>query len=212
MIKHRKTPVKKESLLLFAFFSICCRRFPGIFFEHILKITLSRIAQNLSNLSRCLLCNFQKPFGFIHFYRSNKVIDCHACFFQKSFAQIGAVHAPGCDDRGDTSEAMLSEAVKAAGNAEAAVVFAGLPDRYESEGFDRENMKMPEGHLRMIEAVAEANPNIIVVLLCGCVVECPWADRVKAVLYMGLPGQAGGEAIANLLYGRVSPCGRLPVL
>ena len=121
----------------------------------------------------------------------------------------GAVYAPGCDDRGDTSEAMLSEAVKAAENAEAAVVFAGLPDRYESEGFDRENMKMPEGHLRMIEAVAEANPNIIVVLLCGCVVECPWADRVKAVLYMGLPGQAGGEAIANLLYGRVSPCGRL---
>ncbi len=121
----------------------------------------------------------------------------------------GAVYASGCDDRGDTSEAMISEAVKAAENAEAAVVFAGLPDRYESEGFDRENMKMPEGHLRMIEAVARATPNIIVVLLCGCVVECPWADRVKAVLYMGLPGQAGGEAIANLLYGRVSPCGRL---
>ncbi len=121
----------------------------------------------------------------------------------------GAVYAPGCDDRGDTTETMISEAVKAAENAEAAVVFAGLPDRYESEGFDRENMKMPEGHLRMIEAVAEANPNIIVVLLCGCAVECPWADRVKAVLYMGLPGQAGGEAIANLLYGRISPCGRL---
>lgn len=121
----------------------------------------------------------------------------------------GAVYAPGCDDRGDTTETMISEAVKAAENAEAAVVFAGLPDRYESEGFDRENMKMPEGHLRMIEAVAEANPNIIVVLLCGCAVECPWADQVKAVLYMGLPGQAGGEAIANLLYGRVSPCGRL---
>lgn len=121
----------------------------------------------------------------------------------------GADYASGCDDRGNTSEAMISEAVKAAENAEAVVVFAGLPDRYESEGFDRENMKMPEGHLRMIEAVADANPNIIVVLLCGCVVECPWADRVKAVLYMGLPGQAGGEAIANLLYGRVSPGGRL---
>lgn len=121
----------------------------------------------------------------------------------------GAVYAPGCDDGGNTSEDIISEAVKAAGNAEVVVVFAGLPDRYESEGFDRENMKMPEGHLRMIEAVAEVNPNIIVVLLCGCVVECPWADRVKAVLYMGLPGQAGGEAIANLLYGRVSPCGRL---
>ena len=121
----------------------------------------------------------------------------------------GAVYAPGCDARGDTMDALIAEAVKTAQNAEAAVVFAGLPDRYESEGFDRENMKMPEGHVRMIEAAAEANPNTIVVLLCGCVVECPWADKVKGILYMGLPGQAGGEAIADLLYGRVNPNGKL---
>ena len=121
----------------------------------------------------------------------------------------GAVYAPGCDDRGDTADALLVEAVKAAKNAEVAVVFAGLPDRYESEGFDRDNMKLPEGHNRMIEAVAEANPNTVVVLLCGCVVECPWAGKVKAILYMGLPGEAGGEAIANLLYGKVNPSGKL---
>lgn len=121
----------------------------------------------------------------------------------------GAAYAPGCDDRGDSTDAMLAEAAETARNAEAAVVFAGLPDRYESEGFDRENLNMPSGHLRMIEAVAKANANTIVVLLCGCVVECPWADQVKAILYMGLPGQAGGEAIANLLYGRANPCGKL---
>ena len=57
--------------------------------------------------------------------------------------------------------------------------------------------------------LGEANPNTVVVLLCGCAVECPWADKVKAILYMGLPGQAGGEAIANLLYGRAEPGGRL---
>ena len=68
---------------------------------------------------------------------------------------------------------------------------------------------MPEGHNRMIEAVADANPNTVVVLLCGCAVECPWADQVKAILYMGLPGQAGGEAAANLLYGKVNPSGKL---
>ena len=68
---------------------------------------------------------------------------------------------------------------------------------------------MPEGHLRMIEAVSRANPNTIVVLLCGCAVECPWADAVKGILYMGLPGQVGGEAIARLLYGKANPCGRL---
>lgn len=120
-----------------------------------------------------------------------------------------AVYAPGCDDRGDTTDALLDEARAAAEQAEVAVIFAGLPDRYESEGFDRDDMKLPVGHLRMIEAVAGANPNTVVVLLCGSAVECPWADRVKAVLYMGLPGQAGGEAIAELLYGCVNPSGKL---
>ena len=121
----------------------------------------------------------------------------------------GAAYAPGCDERGDTSDALLAQAVSVARSAETAVVFAGLPDRFESEGFDREHMRMPEGHLRMIEAVARANPRTVVVLLCGSAVECPWADQVQAILFMGLPGEAGGEAVANLLYGRVNPCGRL---
>lgn len=120
-----------------------------------------------------------------------------------------AIYASGCDDRGDTTDVLLDEARTAAEQAEVAVVFAGLPDRYESEGFDRDDMKMPVGHLRMIEAVVSANPNTVVVLLCGSAVECPWADEVKAVLYMGLPGQAGGEAAAELLYGRISPNGKL---
>ncbi|MCI9141547.1 MAG: glycosyl hydrolase [Lachnospiraceae bacterium] len=117
--------------------------------------------------------------------------------------------ASGCDERGDTTDALLAEAVKLAKSVEVPVVFAGLPDRYESEGFDREDMKMPEGHLKLIEAVAEVNPNTVVVLLSGCAVECPWEDKVKAILYMGLPGQAGGQAVADLLYGRVNPSGRL---
>lgn len=120
-----------------------------------------------------------------------------------------AIYAPGCDNRGDTTDALIAEAVHAAKSAEVAVIFAGLPDRYESEGFDRDNMKMPAGHVRMIEAVAQANENAVVVLLCGSAVECPWADKVKAILYMGLPGEAGGEAIANLLYGKINPSGKL---
>ena len=121
----------------------------------------------------------------------------------------GAVYARGCDSRGETTDAMLAEAAEAAKKAETAIVFAGLPERYESEGFDRDSMQMPDGHLRMIEAAAKANPNTVVVLLCGSAVECPWADSVKAILYLGLPGQAGGEAAANLLYGRVNPSGKL---
>ena len=85
----------------------------------------------------------------------------------------------------------------------------GGPDAYESEGFDRENLAMPEGHVRLIETVAAANPNTVVVLFCGGVVELPWADKVRAVLYMGLPGQAGGAAAANLLTGKANPSGKL---
>lgn len=115
----------------------------------------------------------------------------------------------GCDAVGETTPEMLKQAAAAAKKAKAAVIFAGLTDQYESEGFDRENMRMPEGHCRLIEAVSEANENTVVVLLCGSVVEMPWADRVKSILYMGLPGEAGGEAAANLLFGKAVPCGKL---
>lgn len=115
----------------------------------------------------------------------------------------------GCDALGETNDTLLREAVEAAKAADIAVVFAGLPDRYESEGFDRDDMRMPEGYGRLIKAISAANPNTVVVLLCGSVVQCPWADGVKAILYMGLPGQGGGEAAARLLNGRANPCGKL---
>jgi beta-glucosidase len=94
-------------------------------------------------------------------------------------------------------------------DADAAIVFAGLPPEYESEGFDREHMKLPDSHVCLIEDTAGRNPNTVVVLFCGAPVECPWADTVKAILYMGLPGQAGGEAVKNLLYGKAVPSGKL---
>lgn len=114
-----------------------------------------------------------------------------------------------CDAEGKVTESALQEAAKVAKKAKAAVVVAGLPDSYESEGFDRENMKMPEGHNRMIEEVAAANPNTIVVLLGGGAMELPWFDKVKAILYMGLSGQAGGQACADLLTGKANPSGKL---
>ena len=121
----------------------------------------------------------------------------------------GVPFAAGCDEKGNVTEESLSEAAAAAKSAKVAVVCAGLPDLYESEGFDRETMTMPEGHIRLIETVAAANPNTVVVLFCGSAVETPWIDKVKAVLYMGLPGQAGGAAAANLLTGAVNPSGKL---
>lgn len=120
-----------------------------------------------------------------------------------------AVFARGCDRDGNTCEQWLAEAERAARRAKTAVVFAGLPGQYESEGFDRRSMKMPRGHIAMIRRVAAANPNTAVVLFCGGPVECPWADDVKAILYMGLPGQGGARAVKDLLYGRANPCGKL---
>lgn len=120
-----------------------------------------------------------------------------------------APFVPGCDTKGNVTEESLAQAAAAAKSAKVAVVCAGLPDLYESEGFDRETMAMPEGHIRLIETVAAANPNTVVVLFCGSAVETPWIDRVKAVLYMGLPGQAGGEAAAALLTGTANPGGKL---
>ena len=93
--------------------------------------------------------------------------------------------------------------------ADVAVVFTGLPPEYESEGFDRDHMEMPPDQVKLIEETAAKNPNTVVVLFCGAPVETPWADKVKAILYMGLPGQAGGEAVKNLLYGLANPCGKL---
>lgn len=124
-------------------------------------------------------------------------------------AMPGVPFAAGCDVKGTVTEESLREAAETAKQAKIAVVCVGLPDIYESEGFDRETMVMPEGHIRLIETVAAANPNTVVVLFCGCAVEMPWLDKVKAVLYMGLPGQAGGAAAANLLTGKANPSGKL---
>lgn len=116
---------------------------------------------------------------------------------------------PGCREDGSTDETLLAEAARAAGQAQTVVVFAGLPTQAETEGADRRDLQMPQGHLRLIETVSAVNPNTVVVLTCGGPVECPWADHVKSILYVGLPGQACGEAIGDLIYGRANPSGRL---
>lgn len=112
-------------------------------------------------------------------------------------------------DADETTDALIAEAVEAARKAKVAVVFAGLPDAYESEGYDRAHMRMPECQNKLIEAVAQANPNTVVVLHNGSPVEMPWLPRVKAVLEAYLGGQAVGIATVRVLYGDVNPSGHL---
>lgn len=122
---------------------------------------------------------------------------------------VALVHAPGYDEDGDTSDELLDEAVRLAVSAEVAVVCAGLPDSYESEGFDRASLDLPPGHTRLIEAVSAARPEVVVVLMNGSAVAMPWADRVKGIVEGWLGGQAGGGALADVLTGRVNPSGKL---
>ena len=89
------------------------------------------------------------------------------------------------------------------------LVFAGLTDEYESEGYDRENLRLPETQLRLIDEMTATGRKVVVVLFGGGVVELPFNDRVSAILNMFLPGQNGGEATAQLLFGEKNPSGKL---
>lgn len=114
------------------------------------------------------------------------------------------------DDVDEADDALITEAVEAAKVAQVAVIFAGLPDSFESEGFDRSHMRMPDCQNALIEAVAAVQPNTVVVLHNGSPVEMPWADKVKGILEAYLGGQAVGGAVVDILYGRVNPSAKLP--
>src|SRR5262249_25189544 len=83
--------------------------------------------------------------------------------------------------------------------------------RVEGEAFDSADLSLPSGQDAVIAAVAEANPNTIVVLETGTPVSMPWRDKVNAIVQAWYPGQAGARAIAEILTGAVNPSGRLPI-
>lgn len=106
-------------------------------------------------------------------------------------------------------EKLIEDAVNAARNADTAVIFAGLPESYESEGYDRTHMRLPQCQNRLIREVAKVQPNTIVVLHNGSPVAMPWINDVNAVLEAYLGGEAAGEAVIDLLFGVANPSGKL---
>lgn len=116
-------------------------------------------------------------------------------------------YVEGVDKMGDISD--LDEAIKLAGSVDTVILFLGLPEVYESEAFDREYMELPEGHNRLIDEICKVNRNVVVVLFGGSAMCLPWADKVKGILYMGLPGQMGAQATIDVLDGTAEPSGRL---
>ena len=114
------------------------------------------------------------------------------------------------DEKDEIVEELINEAVEAAKKSKIAVVFAGLPDNFESEGYDRTHMKMPNCQNALIDAVCEVQPNTVVVLHNGSPVEMPWKDKVKGIVEAYLGGQAIGSAVVDVLFGKVNPSGKLP--
>lgn len=124
-------------------------------------------------------------------------------------AGVDLVYAQGYEkSKDEINDAMFEDAKKAAAQADVAIVFAGLTEEFEGEGYDRVNIDMPHSHNALIEAVAEANPNTVVVLAGGSVVLMPWLSKVKGLLNSGLGGQATGIAVARILTGAVNPSGK----
>ncbi|MFM8354851.1 MAG: glycoside hydrolase family 3 C-terminal domain-containing protein, partial [Gammaproteobacteria bacterium] len=104
----------------------------------------------------------------------------------------------------------IAEAVAAARAADAAVVVVGTNADWDTEGNDRSNLSLPGDQDALVDAVIDANPNTIVVVNAGGAVAMPWLERAGAVVYAWLPGQAFGQALADVLTGTVDASGRLP--
>ena len=123
---------------------------------------------------------------------------------------VSYIYAKGCNSDGTTNDMLVAEARQATEETGRAVIFIALPDTYESEGFDRENMRLPDGTLKLMDQLAAACEHLAVVLMLGSPVELPFENRVKSILTCYLGGQAVGVAIADIITGRINPSGKLP--
>lgn len=122
---------------------------------------------------------------------------------------VNVTYERGYDKTKDEVDSELfAKAKLAAQNADVAVVFAGLTEEFEGEGYDRINIEIPASHNKLISEIAKVNENTVVVLAGGSVINMPWIDDIKGLLDSRLGGQAGGSAVANILTGKVNPSGK----
>ena len=117
--------------------------------------------------------------------------------------------APGFRRNGKADPMLIRQACTLAKDADIVLLWLGLDEGGEAEGVDRENMKLPENQIALLNALYAVNSNIVVVLSCGCAVEMQWDEKAKAVLHGYLGGQAGAIALGKLLTGQANPCGKL---
>ncbi len=122
---------------------------------------------------------------------------------------VDITYAQGYDLKDDEDISKIEEAIAVAKEADIALIFAGLPLSYESEGIDRKHIHMPAAHNTLIKRVAENQKNTVVVLTNGSAVAMPWVEEVSAVVEAWLGGQAGAGGVADVLFGKVNPSGKL---
>jgi beta-glucosidase len=104
---------------------------------------------------------------------------------------------------------LIQDAIVHAQKADVVICMVGLPDRYESEGFDRTHGQLPQSHIKLVEALCSHHPKVVVCLSNGASVQMPWVDQPQAILEAYLGGQASGEALMDVLFGDVNPSGKL---
>ena len=127
-----------------------------------------------------------------------------------AMAQYGDVeYSQGYSLDNDKDYDKISDAAKLAASCDRAVIICGLPLSYESEGYDRSHMNLPDSQLKLIDEVVRRQPNTVIVLCNGSPVAMPFVGKVNGILEAYLGGEGAGEAIADLLYGKANPCGKL---
>ena len=125
----------------------------------------------------------------------------------REYGEVEYAQGYSLDDDGDYSK--INEAADLAAGCDRAVIICGLPDSYESEGYDRTHINLPDSHLKLIDEVVRRQPNTVVVLCNGAPVAMPFIGKVNGILEAYLGGEGAGQAIADLLYGKANPCGKL---
>ena len=105
---------------------------------------------------------------------------------------------------------LLNEAVEVAKNADAVILIAGTNSDWETEGNDRADLSLPANQDILIESILKANQNTVIVLNSGSPVSMPWIDKSKAIIQSWFGGQEYGNSLADIIFGKVNPSGKLP--
>lgn len=129
------------------------------------------------------------------------------CLKDMDIENIG--YEPGFERYGKKSNKLVKKACELAEKADVVLLYIGLDEATEAEGLDRENMRVPQNQIDLLEAVSKVNKNIVAILSCGSAVELPWISSVKGLVHAYLSGQAGSNAVLRVLCGEINPSGKI---